>query len=81
MTLVYNKIDLTGDWPRESSRGRLARSEYVSARTGAGVDPLREHLKSSAGYRDGRSGALRHADGISMRSAARTPWWRTRAGL
>jgi tRNA modification GTPase len=41
----------------------------VSARTGAGLDSLRAHLKSSAGYRDSESGALaarrRHLDALA----------------
>ncbi len=68
ITLVFNKIDVTG---------RSARLEgdivpprlYLSARTGAGVDLLRSHLKASVGYRDGESGALsarrRHLDALS----------------
>jgi tRNA modification GTPase len=80
VTVVLNKIDLAG---RDAS---LDESETVarvalSARTGAGMDLLRAHLKSSAGYRDVESGALsarrRHIDALSraadlVRSAADT---------
>ncbi len=66
VTLVLNKIDLTG-LPAGIGGGTPPRI-HVSARTGAGVDSLREHLKSSAGYRDGESGALaarrRHLDAL-----------------
>jgi tRNA modification GTPase len=66
VTLVLNKIDLTG-LAAGIGDGPPARI-YVSARTGAGVDSLRDHLKSSAGYRDGESGALaarrRHLDAL-----------------
>ena len=66
VTLVLNKIDLTG---LAAGIGEGAPAQiYVSARTGAGVDSLREHLKSSAGYRGGESGALaarrRHLDAL-----------------
>ena len=66
VTLVLNKIDLTGLMAGiiEGTPARI----YVSARTGAGVDSLREHLKASAGYRGGESGALsarrRHLDAL-----------------
>ena len=45
----------------------------MSARTGAGLETLREHLKSSAGYRDSESGALaarrRHLDALERARA------------
>ncbi len=66
VTLVLNKIDLTG-LAAGIGEGAPARI-YVSARTGAGIDSLREHLKSTAGYRGGESGALaarrRHLDAL-----------------
>ena len=71
VTLVLNKIDLTGfaAGAREGTPERI----FVSARTGAGVDSLREHLKSSAGYRDSESGALaarrRHLDALERSRA------------
>jgi tRNA modification GTPase len=67
VTLVLNKIDLTG-LAAGMGEGAPVRI-HVSARTGAGIDSLRDHLKSSAGYRDGESGALaarrRHLDALS----------------
>jgi tRNA modification GTPase len=71
VTLVLNKIDLTGfaAGAREGTPERI----FVSARTGAGVDSLRAHLKSSAGYRDSESGALaarrRHLDALARSRA------------
>jgi tRNA modification GTPase len=67
VTLVVNKIDLLG-WTARIEESRSATRIYVSARTGEGMDLLRAHLKSLAGYR-GDSGALsarrRHLDAIS----------------
>jgi len=77
VTLIFNKIDLTGAAAHaiEEAPARI----FLSARTGAGLDLLREHLKASAGYRDSESGALaarrRHLDALEraqglVRSAA-----------
>ena len=45
----------------------------MSARTGAGLEALREHLKSTAGYRDSESGAMtarrRHLDALARARA------------
>ncbi|MDE2090274.1 MAG: tRNA uridine-5-carboxymethylaminomethyl(34) synthesis GTPase MnmE [Gammaproteobacteria bacterium] len=51
VTLVYNKIDLTGRRPESKESGA---SVYValSAKTGEGLGLLREHLKTAAGYHD-----------------------------
>jgi tRNA modification GTPase len=71
VTLVLNKIDLTGfaAGAREGTPERI----FVSALTGAGMESLREHLKSSAGYRDSESGALaarrRHLDALARARA------------
>ncbi len=72
VTVVFNKIDLTGRAPgfSEGTPPRL----FVSARSGAGVELLREHLKSSAGYRDGESGTFaarrRHLDALARARAS-----------
>jgi tRNA modification GTPase len=77
VTLIFNKIDLSGAVAHaiEEAPARI----FLSARTGAGLDLLREHLKASAGYRDSESGALaarrRHLDALEralglVRSAA-----------
>jgi tRNA modification GTPase len=72
VTLVYNKIDLTGvhasvDETREPPR------VFLSAKTGEGLDLLRLHLKARAGYRSGDAGALsarrRHLDALERARA------------
>ncbi len=71
VTLVFNKIDLT-PLPAGMGEGESARI-FVSARTGAGLDILRNHLKASAGYRDGATGAFaarrRHLDALARARA------------
>jgi tRNA modification GTPase len=68
ITLVFNKIDLTGVPARLDETARPPRV-FLSARTGSGVELLRSHLKSSAGYRELDSGAFaarrRHLDALS----------------
>ena len=67
LTIVRNKIDLTGD------EAGLEAGEppvvAVSARTGAGIDALREHLKAMAGVGDLGEGVYtarqRHLDAIA----------------
>jgi tRNA modification GTPase len=66
VTLIFNKIDLTG--AAASATDSPARI-FLSARTGAGIDLLRAHLKASAGYAgDSNSGAFaarrRHLDAL-----------------
>jgi tRNA modification GTPase len=66
VTRVLNKIDLL-DLPASAETGPNPRL-FVSARTGAGIDLLRAHLKERAGYREIESGALaarrRHLDAL-----------------
>jgi tRNA modification GTPase len=66
LTLVFNKIDLTGA-AAHATHGATTEI-FLSAKTGAGLDLLRAHLKESAGYRDSESGALaarrRHLDAL-----------------
>jgi tRNA modification GTPase len=57
LTLLVNKIDLTGASPRLEERAGMTHI-YLSAASGAGLELLREHLKHSAGFRDSPSGAL-----------------------
>lgn len=65
-TLVLNKIDLAGTAP-QACGGPMPRIS-ISARTGAGLDLLRAHLKAVAGYRDGDSAVFaarrRHLDAL-----------------
>ena len=68
VTVVYNKIDLTGRVPGlvsvESSHGVA-----VSATTGAGLDALREHLKQCMGFVPAGEGGFiarrRHVDALT----------------
>jgi tRNA modification GTPase len=68
VTLVLNKIDLIGVPPRLDETAAPPRV-FLSARTGAGLDTLRSHLKAGAGYLDSESGALaarrRHLDALT----------------
>jgi tRNA modification GTPase len=68
VTVVFNKIDLAGT-PARLDESSVPPRVFVSARTGAGLDLLRAHLKSSAGYRESESGAFaarrRHLDALN----------------
>jgi tRNA modification GTPase len=68
VTLIFNKIDLTGS-PARLDEAASPPRVFLSARTGAGVELLRTHLKVSAGYRETESGALaarrRHLDALN----------------
>ena len=67
VTLVFNKIDLSGATPRVDE-SLDPPQVFLSAKTGEGVALLREHLKTRAGYVSGESGALsarrRHLDAL-----------------
>ncbi len=67
VTLIFNKIDLSGA-QASVDEARDPPQVFLSAKTGAGLDLLRAHLKSRAGYRSGESGALsarrRHLDAL-----------------
>jgi len=73
ITIVHNKIDLTGeaaglDAEDDQSRVRL------SARTGAGIDLLRSHLMECMGYSSAEAGVIsartRHLDALSRARAS-----------
>ena len=69
VTLVFNKIDLSGASPRfEAGDAAGPPRVYMSALNGAGLALLRGHLKESAGYQDCESGAFaarrRHLDAL-----------------
>jgi len=68
VTLVFNKIDLTGR-PARIEADVVPPRVFLSARTGAGLELLRSYLKDSVGYRAGESGTLsarrRHLDALS----------------
>ena len=61
---VWNKIDLVGDGPRAAAANDLR----ISARTGEGMDALRERIKTGAGYEQAGAGAwsarARHVDAL-----------------
>jgi tRNA modification GTPase len=67
VTLVFNKIDLTGS-PARLDEATSPPRVFLSARTGLGLDLLRTHLKATVGYRETESGALaarrRHLDAL-----------------
>ncbi len=67
LTVLVNKIDLIG-LPARLDESEDRTTLWVSARSGAGLDLLRAHLKASAGYQEADSGALsarrRHLDAI-----------------
>ncbi|MEM8561927.1 MAG: tRNA uridine-5-carboxymethylaminomethyl(34) synthesis GTPase MnmE [Pseudomonadota bacterium] len=57
VTIVRNKCDLSGSRPAlEESSGTV--SVVLSAKTGAGLDLLRTHLKASAGLKQSGEGAF-----------------------
>lgn len=64
-TLVWNKIDLTDDAPGLDAQRNEIR---LSASTGAGLEPLREHLKACMGYASEEAGGFiarrRHLEAI-----------------
>jgi tRNA modification GTPase len=69
VTFVVNKIDLTGAPAHLAEAGAAAAQITLSARTGAGIELLREHLKASAGYLVSTEGAFasrrRHLDALA----------------
>jgi len=67
VTVIYNKIDLTGQQPAlDEIDGQM--SLWLSAKTGAGVELLRRHLKEAAGFEgageNGFSARRRHLDAL-----------------
>jgi len=68
ITEVHNKIDLTGDAPRLVEDNGTAQV-WLSAKTGAGVDLLVDHLKRVAGVEAAAEGAFtartRHLEAIA----------------
>jgi tRNA modification GTPase len=75
VTVVYNKIDLVGLSARlaTDSADDAPPQIFLSARTGAGIELLREHLRSSAGLLEGGASALaargRHLDALQRARA------------
>lgn len=73
VTVIYNKIDLSGRPPvvRDGTGGTEI---FLSARTEAGLDLLREHLKACMGYHGGGEGTFmarrRHLDALERAAVA-----------
>jgi tRNA modification GTPase len=67
VTVVVNKIDLV-ETPAGIDAGNTPAEIRLSAKTGEGLDLLRDHLKQRAGYQGADSGALsarrRHLDAL-----------------
>lgn len=75
-TRVFTKIDLTAQRPLGAS-SRASADLYLSARSGEGLELLREHLKAIAGFQPGDAGAFtartRHLDALDRaRTATQT---------
>lgn len=72
LTLVRNKIDLTGN-PAGLHKTGEGIEVYVSASTGDGMDQLRDHLKESMGYHGASEGEFiarrRHLDALTRADA------------
>ena len=70
-TAVRNKIDLTGQAPVLNQNGQDA-DIALSAKTGQGMQLLRDHLKQSMGYRGSQEGKFiarrRHLDALNKAS-------------
>jgi tRNA modification GTPase len=68
VTLIFNKIDLSAA-PASLDESKAPAQIFLSAKTGAGLDLLRAHLKSCAGFELGESGAFsarrRHLDALA----------------
>ncbi len=73
VTVAYNKIDLSGRAPVVRS-GAWGMEILLSAKTEAGLDLLREHLKSCMGYHGGGEGTFmarrRHLEALERATAA-----------
>jgi tRNA modification GTPase len=73
VTVIYNKIDLT--WREPEVKTVAGGYEvWLSAKTGAGLELLREHLKNCMGYHSGDGGIFmarrRHLEALSRAAAA-----------
>ncbi|MBA3563074.1 MAG: tRNA uridine-5-carboxymethylaminomethyl(34) synthesis GTPase MnmE [Gammaproteobacteria bacterium] len=72
LTIVRNKIDLTGEQAGVEQRNGSALLR-ISAATGAGLEELRAHLEACVGYRSGDAGLLtarrRHLDALATARA------------
>ena len=73
VTVLYNKIDLSGRTPTVRD-GEWGAEILLSAKTEAGLDLLREHLKTCMGYHGGEEGIFmarrRHLEALERATAA-----------
>ncbi len=73
VTIVINKIDLTHTLPEVIQHDNFVMIK-LSAKTGEGIDLLRNHLKSCAGYQPGIEGSFsarsRHLDALARAHSA-----------
>ena len=69
LTIVHNKIDISGVSPAVENTDSQCEI-YLSAKQGHGVELLREHLKTCAGYRAAGEGAFmarrRHVQALQL---------------
>ncbi|MGI9245895.1 MAG: tRNA uridine-5-carboxymethylaminomethyl(34) synthesis GTPase MnmE [Steroidobacteraceae bacterium] len=79
-TLVYSKIDRSGEAARVEAAAEGAALVYLSATDGTGLDGLRQHLKDCIGYQPEAGGALsartRHLDALRRAGAHVDAAWR-----
>ena len=72
LTLVFNKIDISGIDAHQSNT-ELGPAFYLSAKSGEGMESLRDHLKESAGFRSAGEGDFmarrRHIDALERAQA------------
>ncbi len=80
VTIVVNKCDLNNRHPEVCQHGDLT-VVHLSAKTGAGVDLLKQHLKTSMGYNEGGEGNFsarrRHLQLSGMREKFLAQWTTT----
>ncbi|MFO1422979.1 MAG: tRNA uridine-5-carboxymethylaminomethyl(34) synthesis GTPase MnmE [Candidatus Competibacteraceae bacterium] len=73
VTVLHNKIDLSGQAPMVQA-GEWGTEIRLSAKTEAGLDLLREHLKTCMGYHGGGEGTFmarrRHLEALERATAA-----------
>lgn len=73
ITRIFNKIDLSG-MPAQIKTGEHGVDIYLSVKTGAGLDLLKQHLKHSVGFSDATDGVFiarrRHIQALSQAQQA-----------
>ncbi|TVR60729.1 MAG: tRNA uridine-5-carboxymethylaminomethyl(34) synthesis GTPase MnmE [Candidatus Competibacteraceae bacterium] len=73
VTVLFNKLDLSGRLP-VIQEGEWGTEIRLSAKTGAGLDLLREHLKTCMGYHGGEDGIFmarrRHLEALARAATA-----------